>query len=146
MPIILYRLFPIIVIAFSLGACASARLATPEEDTVAKQFNVKNGTSNIYIYRNEGAIVSTGISVSIDDKPASDIDNDTYIFQSVSPGKRTITAHAENTETMELVTEAGKNYFIWLETRIGVITNHAHFHSVSAEKGKAGVKACKLVE
>ena len=140
------RLFSIIVVAISLAACASAKLATPEQDAAAKQFSPETGKSNIYIYRNAGTPISTQISISIDGKQAGNLDTDTYIIHSVPPGRHIVTAHAENRDTTELITKEGKDYFIWLEARLGVLTNHAHFHPVSEEQGKAGVSACKLVE
>ncbi len=140
------RLFSIIVVAFSLAACASAKLATPEQDAAAKQFNPEAGKANIYIYRNEGNPFSTQISVSLDGAQAGNLDKDTYMILPVPPGRHIITAHAENRDSTEIITEEGKDYFIWLESRLGAITNHAHFHHVSEEKGEAGVSVCKLVE
>jgi hypothetical protein len=142
----LLRILSITALVVACAACASARLAKPEQDAAAKQFQVPSGESNIYIYRSEDIVLNTAIAVTIDGKPAGNTKQKTFILKTVPPGKYTITAQAENTDTIELVTEAGKNYFIWLEVRIGVITNHAHFHLIDEAQGKPGVRISMLIE
>jgi hypothetical protein len=141
-----FRFLLVIVFTLSCVACATAQHATPDEDSAAKRFNVTNGKSNIYIYRNENLGLNTEISVDIDDKHAGNTLQETFILQTVDPGKHKITAHAENTSEIELITEAGKTYFVWLEVELGVVVNRGHLHSVSEEKGKAGVLECRLVK
>ena len=141
----LNRLLTIVALSIFCIACANVKFAAPDEDFAAKQFNVTSGQSNIYVYRNENIIVNTGISVEIDGKLAGNTGQKTFILKSVPAGHHTITARGENTDTIELTTEAGESYFVWLEVRVGVVTNHAHLHSVSEEKGKKGVMECKLV-
>ncbi len=142
----LLHFLTIVALSTTCIACANVKFAAPNEDSKAKQFNVTSGQSNIYVFRNENLILNTGISVEIDGEHAGNTDQKTFILKSVSAGHHTITAQAENTDTIDLTTEVGKNYFVWLEVRIGAVTNHAHLHSVSEEKGKKGVKECKLVE
>jgi len=126
-------------------ACATAQFTTPEEDSAAKRFNVKNSKSNIYIYKNENLGLNTEISVDIDGKHAGNTLQKTFILESVGPGEHTITAHAENTSKIELVTEAGKIYFVWLDVNLGAFVNRGQLRSVSEEKGKSGVMECMLV-
>ena len=146
MPVRLFKFIAWVVLVVSCTACATARLAEPELDLAAKQFQVSAGASNIYIYRNEDIVFNNEIPVDIDGKPAGDTNQGTFILKSVAPGKHSITALAENTETIELTTVADNNYFIWLEVRIGAVTNHAHFHLVDEAQGKSGVMECKLIE
>ena len=86
------------------------------------------------------------LSYQINGKHAGDTNHQTFILKSVAPGKHSITAFAENTETIEITTVADNNYFIWLEVKMGVVTNHAHFHLVDEAQGKTGVRDCKLIE
>ena len=146
MPLRLFKFFAWVILVVSCAACATARLAKPELDMAAKQFEVPVGKSNIYIYRNEDIVFNNEIPVDIDGEPAGKTNQGTFILKSVAPGKHSITAQAENTETIEITTAADKNYFIWLEVRIGVVTNHAHFHLVDKAQGKSGVMECKLIE
>ena len=142
----LLKFLPIVTLSIVCIACASIKSAAPEEDSAAKQFNVASGKSNIYVYRNVDLILDTAVSIEIDGKSAGNTGHKTFILKSVSPGNHTITARAENTDTIDLTTAAGRNYFVWLEVRTGAITNHAHLHSVSEEKGKTGVMEGRLVE
>ena len=134
------------VVVLSCVACATARLATSEQDVAAKQFLLPSGESNIYIYRNENIVFNNEIPVEINGKHAGDTNHQTFILKSVAPGEHSITAFAENTETIEITTVADNNYFIWLEVKMGVVTNHAHFHLVDEAQGKTGVRDCKLIE
>lgn len=136
----------ITVFIMTCTACGSVQYMAPEQDSEAKQFKVADGKSNIYIYRYENVVFNTDISVDIDGQHAGVTNHKTYILQSVDPGKHTITAHAENIDELELTTEAGRNYFIWLEVNLGAVTNRAHLHSVSSQIGKAGVNECRLVK
>ena len=146
MPLRLLKFVSAVILVVSCVACASARLAKPEQDVAAKQFQVPAGESNIYIYRNENIVFNNEISVDINGKHAGNTNQKTFIFKSVAPGKHSITAFAENTEFIEITTIADKNYFIWLEVRLGAVTNHAHFHLVGEAQGKSGVMDCKLIE
>lgn len=136
----------IVAISIACIACASIKFAAPDADSAAKLFNVPNGKSNIYVYRNVNVIIDTAVSIEIDGNPAGNTGHKTFILKSVSPGNHTITANAENTDTIDLNTEPGESYFVWLEVRTGAATNHAHLHSVSEEKGKKGVMESRLVE
>jgi hypothetical protein len=146
MPLRLFKFLSCVILVVSCVACASARLAKPEQDVAAKQFQVPAGEANIYIYRNENIVFNNEIPVEINGKHAGNTNKETFILKSVAPGKHTITAFAENTETIEITTAVDNNYFIWLEVKIGAITNHAHFHLVDEAQGKSGVRECKLIE
>ncbi len=146
MAVKLSRFFAILALSIFCMACGAVKLAAPDRDSAAKQFNVADGYSNIYIYRNEDVFINTEISVDIDGRHAGNTDHKTFILKSITPGKHTIIAHAENTDEIELITVAGKNHFIWLEARIGVVINRAHLHSVNEKNGRAGVMECRLVE
>ncbi len=138
----------LIVIALSLVSisCASVNLAEPVEDSTAKSFNVTAGKSNIYIFRNEDVILNTGVSIEVDGTPMGNTGAKTYILATVSPGQHIIIASGENTEQLELETVAGRNYFVWLEIRIGAVTNHGHLHVVNEQEGKKGVMESKLIK
>lgn len=122
------------------------QLASQQSDASAKSFVVEKGKSNIYIYRNETENFNTTMSVDIDGKHVGDTEHRTFIVQTVNPGKHVITAHAENTSEIELATEANTNHFVWLEVSLGIVIPRAELHSVSEEKGQAGVKESNLVK
>lgn len=140
------QLIFVIFLSAVCAACASVNLADPDDDSAAKTFNVADGKSNIYIYRNEDVILNTGVSIEVDGKQLGSTGPQTFILATVSPGRHTIIASGENTEKLEVTTEAGKNYFLWLEIRLGAFTNRGHLHLVTMEEGKKGVMESKLVK
>ena len=141
-----YQLIIVIFLSVVCFACASVNLADPSDDSAAKKFNVADGKSNIYIYRNEDVILNTDVSIEVDGKQMGSTGPKTFIRATVSPGKHTIVASGENTEKLEVTTESGKNYFVWLEIRLGAFTNRGHLHLVTMEEGKKGVMESKLVK
>ena len=140
------RLIFIICLSVVFVACASVNLADPNDDSAAKTFSVADGKSNIYIYRDEDVVLNTDVSIEIDEKQMGSTGPQTFILATVSPGRHTIIARGENTETLEITTEAGENYFVWLEIRLGAFTNHGHLHLVSMDEGKKGVMESRLVK
>ena len=142
----LYLLPTIIIFTLFIASCAPVPLAKPEQDSMAKSFSVETGKSNIYIYRNETENFNSEMAVDIDGKHVGGTTQRTFIVSSVQPGKHIIKAHGENVSEIEITTEAGKNYFVWLEVTVGAFIPRAKLHSVDQETGEAGVKECDLIK
>jgi len=142
----LYLLPITIIFALTVMSCSAVPLAKPEQDAMAKSFSVEADKSNIYIYRNETENFNSEMAVDIDGKHVGATSQRTFIVSSVQPGKHTIAAHGENVSRIEITTEAGKNYFVWLEVTVGAFIPRAKLHSVDQETGEAGVKKCNLIK
>ena len=69
-----------------------------------------------------------------------------YILKQVTPGSHTITSKSENDATLTLSTEAGKNYYVWQEVKMGLLMARSKLSQVSEEEGKQGVMESKLVK
>jgi len=141
-----FGLLPFIILFLITTGCTPVQIANPEQDVMAKSFTVDSDKSNIYIYRNETYNFDTTMAVEIDGIHAGDTKEKTFILQTVKPGKHIVTAHGENTSEIELLTEAGKNYFVWLEVAVGAFIPAARLHEVNSEIGKSGVNECTLVK
>ena len=139
-------LLPIIIFTLFIASCSPVQLAKPEQDSIAKSFSVESGKSNIYIYRNETENFNSEMAVDIDGKYVGGTTQRTFIVSSVQPGKHIINAHGENVSEIEITTEAGKNYFVWLEVTVGAFIPRATLHAVDQETGKVGVKECNLIK
>ena len=139
------RLFFVAVVTYLLTSCANIRYADVEGDELAKQFSTITEKANIYIYRNQDVGINTNISVSVDGVPVGNTDRETFILTTVAPGEHTISAKAENVDELRIVTSAASNYFVWLEVRLGVVTNRAHLHLVDEDEGRRGVTESSLV-
>lgn len=111
-------------------SCSAVPLAKPEQDSMAKSFSVEADKSNIYIYRNETENFNSEMAVDIDGEHVGATSQRTFIVSTVQPGQHTIAAHGENVSEIEITTEAGKNYFAWLEVTIGAFIPRAKLHSV----------------
>ena len=129
-----------------ISGCASTSLKAPvHEDTKAKQFITEKGKSNIYVYRNEFFGAAIGMPITLDGKNIGTTGADTYIKVNTEPGSHILTSKAENVDTLSLVTQENKNYFIWQEVKMGIISARSKLKLVSEEEGQKGVEECKLV-
>ena len=140
------NVFLFVFVSFICISCASVKLADTDADITAKSFAVDSGKSNIYIFRNEDIVLNTPISIQVNGAPLGNTGAKTYILAKVLPGKHTIVAKGENTEKLIVETEADRNYFIWLEVRLGAVTNHGHLHLVNKAEGKKGVAESRLIK
>jgi hypothetical protein len=138
MPIILFAL-----ITGVISGCASVPMASLEQDTAAKQFQVRKGYSNIYLYRNETFGSAIAMTVSLDGKMAGRTGPKTYFVWEVAPGKHDIASHTENTARITINAMEGRNHFVWQEVKMGMFQPGSQLHESSEEEGKNGVLECK---
>ena len=132
------------VVLFS--GCASVPMASKEADMAAKQFKPTEGKSNIYIYRNESFGAAAKMTVVVDGKLAGSTAAKTYMVESVNPGQHTIISKSEDDSTLNLTTEANKNYFVWQEVKMGMWSARSQLHFVNEEQGMEGVNECELIK
>jgi hypothetical protein len=128
------------------SGCASVQMAPPEADTAAKSYAVKPGTANIYVYRNEQMGAAIKMPVALNGKLVGDTGAMTYLLLQVPPGRHELVSKTENDATIAVNAEAGRNYFVWQEVKMGVMSARSLLHIVDEAKGKAGVAECKLAQ
>ena len=116
------------------------------EDEAAKTFEVVEDRSNIYIYRNENFGGAIKMPVVLDDKIVGDTAPKTFILKTVDPGEHVVVSKTENDASLAFTTEAGKNYFVWQEVKMGLWTARSKLHLVDEATGRDGVNECKLVK
>ncbi len=102
--------------------------------------------ANLYIYRNETFGAAVKMQLLVDGMAVGDTVAHTYILKQVTPGSHTITSKSENDATLTLSTEAGKNYYVWQEVKMGLLMARSKLSQVSEEEGKQGVMESKLVK
>jgi hypothetical protein len=116
------------------------------QDSEAKAFDVPEGKSSIYLYRNEvfgGAIYMT---VTLDGKLAGRTGPETYMLWHVEPGPHEIISIAENESSLTIDAKAGESHFVWQEVKMGMWSARTQLHEVDAETGRAGVLECKRAQ
>lgn len=132
--------------AILFSGCASTSPKAPlQADAKAKQFTTVKGKSNIYVYRNEFFGAAVSMPVTLDGQNVGATGAHTYLKLSTTPGNHVLTSEAENDHVLKLTTQANKNYFVWQEVKMGVISARSKLSLVSEQKGKKGVKECKMV-
>ena len=129
-----------------LSGCASVPMTSNEEDAQAKTYAVKPGKANIYVYRNETMGAAITMSVSLNGRIQGQTAAKTYFLFEVDPGNYDITSHTENVETLRVAAASGKNYFIWQEVKMGLMTPRSTLHQVDEATGRKGVEECKRVQ
>jgi hypothetical protein len=126
------------------SGCASVQMASPEADKAAKSYTVKPGTANIYVYRNEQFGAAIKMPVALDGRLVGDTAAKTYLLLQVAPGAHTIVSKTENDPSITVNAVAGRNYFVWQEVKMGMMSARSALHLVDDAQGKAGVAECNL--
>lgn len=140
----MFRLFISSLLIVGLVGCASVPMGDPKQDAALKEFKEKPGVAGIYVYRNESMGAAVTMDVNVDGKVLGKTAANTYLYKEVKPGKHTITSEAENTDSVELNTVAGKLYYVWQEVKMGLLYARNKLHLVSVEEGQKGVLETKL--
>lgn len=129
-----------------MSGCTSVPMASDEKDNAAKTFSIQPGKSNIYVYRNESIGAGVKMEVDLDTTQIASTAANTYLLLAVSPGRHTITSHAENDDNLTVDAQPNKNYFVWQEVKMGILYARNKLHLVDEQIGKSGVGECRLIE
>lgn len=140
------RLLIVVFASLWLFACASVPMADSAEDARLKQFpRPPEGMSAVYIYRD--TFVNNGLRsvLKIDGATIGETVNKVYLYAVIPPGHHVFeTESYMNDLPFTLNTEAGKTYFLKYDLELSLMVTDSKLVEVSAEEGKAGVKACQL--
>lgn len=139
------RLLTCCVLA-SLAGCASAPLASPEEDAASKTFAPPpEGKAGLYVFRNHWlghALIKT---VYLDGQPIGDTGNKMFLHRFVEPGPHKLSSESEfGNDDLEWTAVAGENHFFRQYIKMGVFSGGSNLEAVGAEEGKKEVLECKL--
>jgi hypothetical protein len=129
----------------SFAGCASVPMSTPDQDAKAKGFSPLPGRASLYIYRNENFGAAIPMTVSVNKRMLGQTAAKTYFQLNVAPGRYTIESNSENVSTLNLWVDAGKNYFVWQEVKMGMWSARSALQQVDETKGRAGVLESKLI-
>lgn len=135
----------VIAAAISTG-CTSVPMASKAQDTTAKTFAVKPDKASIYVYRNESLGAAVKMSVALDGKIVADTSAHSFMVLNVPPGKHMLVSMTENDSPLEIDAQAGRNYFVWQEAKMGFFGARSALHLVDDATGKKGVAECKLIK
>lgn len=130
-----------------LIGCAGGERASDTQDRIAKQFATPNdGTTNLYIYRNEMFGGAVNMDILIDGQPVAITGPKTYILTNIASGKHKVDGIAfEGTSSIEIDAVANTLKFIRQEVKMGILGARNKLHEVSEQEGKTGVLESKLL-
>ena len=135
--------------ALLISGCASVEMASKAESAKAKEFNAPSqGNAGVYIYRDSFVGKALKKDVWIDGKCIGESAPDVFFYTEVEGGKN----HKVDTEsefspnTLELMFEAGKKYFIRQFIKMGVFVGGAGLEQVPDEQGKKDVAKLELAK
>ena len=133
------------VLVLLLSGCASVPMAPLDQDSKAKDFSPIPNKASLYIYRNESFGAAIPMTVSVNGKALGQTAAQTYFRLNLTPGKYNVESHAENVSNLSLTTEAGKNYFVWQEVKMGMWMARSLLQQTDETTGRAGVMESKLI-
>ncbi len=133
------------ILVLLLSGCASVPMAPMDQDIKAKDFSPAPNKASLYIYRNESFGAAIPMTVSVNGKALGQTAAQTYFRLNIIPGKYSVESHAENVSSLSLTTEAGKNYFVWQEVKMGMWMARSLLQQTDEPTGRAGVIESKLI-
>lgn len=128
------------------AGCASVKMADDSQDAQAKTFQTAPDKAHIYVYRNESMGAGVKMPVALNGKPVGVTVAKSYLMLAVPAGQQTLLSSAENDSELKLNTEAGKNYFVWQEVKMGFIKARNSLQVVDEQTGRDGVTESKLIQ
>jgi len=133
------------ILVLLLSGCASVPMAPMDQDSKAKDFSPIPNKASLYIYRNESLGGAIPMTAMVNGKALGQTAAQTYFRLNLTPGKYSVESHAENVSNLSLTTEAGKNYFVWQEVKLGMWMARILLQQVDEITGRAGVMESKLI-
>ena len=132
-----------------ISGCASVDMASKAESEKAKEFNPPSqGRAGVYIYRDSFVGKALKQDVWIDGKCVGESAPDVFFYTEVEGGK----THKVDTEsefspnTLELMFEAGKNYFLRQFIKMGVFVGGAGLEQIAEDEGKTAVSKLDMAK
>jgi hypothetical protein len=134
----------LLFLAALASGCASVPMADPAQDSAAKAFTVAPDRAKIYVYRNETFGAALTMDVFLNGRPLGQTVSKTYLVAEVDPGAYRLMGKAENEDSLDLMTAAGRVYYVWQEVKMGGFSGRNKLQQVDDATGRAGVMECKL--
>lgn len=135
--------------ALLISGCASVEMASKAESAKGKEFNPPSqGNAGVYIYRDSFVGKALKKDIWIDGKCIGESAPDVFFHTEVEGGKN----HKFDTEsefssnTLDLMFESGKNYFIRQFIKMGVFVGGAGLEQIPEEQGKKDVAKLEMAK
>lgn len=141
--------FLAITASLVITGCASVTMADKDASAKAKEFNSPtSGNAGLYIYRNSFVGKALKKDIWVDGACVGESAPDVFFYTEVEGGKKhNIDTESEfSPNSLELMVEAGKNYFIRQFIKMGVFVGGAGLEQVSEDQGKKEVSQLEMAK
>lgn len=135
--------------ALLISGCASVEMASQADSAKAKQFSPPGkGNAGVYVYRDSFIGKALKKDVWIDGHCVGESAPDVFFYTEVEGGKvhKVDTQSEFSPNTLELMFEAGKNYFIRQFIKMGVFVGGAGLEQIPEEQGKQAVAKLEMAK
>ena len=135
--------------AIILSGCASVDMASKAESAKAKEFNPPGkGNAGVYIYRDSAIGKALTRDLWIDGKCVGESGPDVFFYAEVEGGKthKVSTASEFSPNTLEMMFDAGKNYFIRQFIKMGMFVGGADLEQIPEEQGRKSVAKLEMAK
>jgi hypothetical protein len=139
----------LVTAALLISGCASVEMASKAESAKSKEFNPPSqGNAGVYVYRDSFVGKALKKDIWIDAKCIGESAPDVFFYTEVEGGK----THKIDTEsefspnTLELMLETDKSYFIRQFIKMGVFVGGAGLEQIPEEKGKKDVAKLEMAK
>lgn len=141
------KILSVVVLSALFTGCASVKMESQEASAKAKQFPAPSaGNSGLYVYRDSPLGKALKKDIHVDGKCLGESGPDVFFHTEVSGSKEhVISTESEfSANTLSLMFEAGKNYFVRQYIKFGVIKGGANLEQVPEDQGKQAVSKLEL--
>jgi hypothetical protein len=138
-----------IAAALLISGCASVEMASKAESAKAKEFNPPGeGNAGVYLYRDSFVGQALKKDLWIDGKCIGESAANVFFYTEVEGGKnhRVDTESEFSPNSLELLFETGKNYFIRQFIKMGLFVGGAGLEQVPEEQGKKDVGKLEMAK
>ena len=133
------------LLAMSLLSGCVPLAVRPGEPVEAGPLPVRMDAATVYVYRDEifGAILPIVVAVNGVDIGATGAY--TFFELDLKPGAYRLESFAGGVSVLDLQVEAGKNYFVWQEIKLGQSRAASLLQAVDESTGSKGVRASRRI-
>ena len=127
--------------------CATGSRSSHTESEESKAFAVPEGKGVVYVYRT-GKFAGSGLllEVSVNGVKAGGAGAGTHFRWELKPGSYTFSSQTVGSSAViPIQVEAGKLYFIEMNSKMGVVIRRTSMKRVSEATGKRAVQSSKLL-
>ncbi|HQU80811.1 MAG TPA: DUF2846 domain-containing protein [Azonexus sp.] len=130
-----------------LAACAEVPMTSEALDQEAKKFTPQAGKGALYIHRHEIFGGRVALPVQVNGLSVGQTAASSYILLNLIPGLYSVESNSpENTAQIEVTIETGKNYFVWLEPKMGMwVGPRVALQLVDEKSGRQAVMDSKRI-